>query len=58
MISYDICFCMSEECPKYKECYRGGGSNRPPGVYTMSILYPHCEKNNYEDFIPSEEGNR
>lgn len=52
----DICLCATEDCPKYKECLRGDGGVRPPGVYTMSFLGEVCnEKNNYADFIPQEQ---
>ena len=48
----DMCVCRSTDCPKYKECYRGDGYERPEGVYTVSLLAQICnETNNYELFI-------
>lgn len=51
MFEYDICLCASEECPRYKECIRGGKTEKK-GIYTMSYLSEVCNQNNeYECFI-------
>jgi hypothetical protein len=55
-ISEDICRCACEDCEKYNECYRGGGHNWIPGIYTFSLLNQICnEKNNFELFIEGDK---
>ena len=55
MFETDICLCASEECPKYKDCKRGGLVKRQ-GIYTISYLFEVCnETNNYEMFIGENE---
>lgn len=55
MFDTDICLCASEECPKYKECIRGGKTEKE-GIYTMSYLSEVCNQNNkYEYFIGEKE---
>lgn len=54
----DICICLTESCPKYFKCYRGGGLKRV-GIYTASDLGEVCnEKSNYEAYIPINEEER
>ena len=52
----DICRCDSKTCERYSKCYRGGGHNWEPGIYTASLLNQICnEKNNFELFIEGDK---
>ena len=56
MMLEDICVCRSIECPRYDECARGDGYERPEGVYTVSNLAEVCnQNNNYNMFIQGEK---
>lgn len=52
----DMCLCLSEECPEYKRCYRGG-ANKYVGICTMSRLGEVCHRENgFELFVRCPDG--
>lgn len=54
MISQDICFCASEECPIREYCFRAIGCRSR--IYTASYLAEVCNHSNvFESFIQADE---
>ena len=56
MFDWDICRCMTVDCPKYEKCYRGNGHDYRPGIYSYSLLGEVCnEKSGYSNFIEGDK---